>query len=297
MKVPCAVCGLPTGAPCGVCQRSPQCKQEYRYRTGHAQRPEVCQVCRGPLRQGSKWGVCHRTRDCRRAVDRLRRPPGSPGTCEVCGGQLRSDNKVGICDCTAACRAERTRRRALANPEAIKAARRTPKARAAARKRARDRRMSDPVAMREAGRRWRAANAEAERARNRADRQRPDRPCRYRRTLGCTEYALPGRQACREHERAEGRRRWRRSRERLRQKLAARQANICGWCTRPLPPGLSGTHIDHVVPISRGGPDMEWNLQLLHWQCNEAKGAQLTPPAIALAAEHGWQIQEASVLP
>jgi hypothetical protein len=297
VKIPCVVCGSPTGAPCGVCQRSPQCQQEYRYRSGHAQRPEACQLCGGPLKQGSKWGICHRTPDCRRAIDRLRRPAGPSGTCDVCGGALRSDNTRGVCDRTAACAAERVRRWAIANPGKRRAARRTAKARAHARARARARRMNDPEGARAYKRQWRAANAEAERERNRLDRHRPDRPCRYRSALGCAKYALPGRRACREHDIAETVRRNRRSRARLRQMLAARQANTCTWCGRSLPPGLTGTHIDHVIPVSLGGPDEDWNLQLLHWWCNEAKAARLTPPALALAAKYGWQLQEMSVAP
>jgi 5-methylcytosine-specific restriction endonuclease McrA len=295
MKIPCVVCGLPTGAPCGVCQRSPQCKQEYRYRSGHAQRPEACQLCGGLLKQGSKWGICYRTPDCRRAIDRLRRPAGLSGTCDVCGDALRSDNKFGVCDRTPACVAERHRRWRLANPEIVRARRRTPDARAQERRRARARRASDPEGMRAYRRQWRAANAETERERNRKDRMRPDRPCRYRRALGCTDFALPGRLACLTHGRAEATARARRKKARLRQKLANRQVGVCTWCATPLPTLLAGTHVDHIIPVSRGGPDMDWNLQLLHWQCNEAKADRLTEQAIALAAEHGWPLPELSV--
>jgi 5-methylcytosine-specific restriction endonuclease McrA len=297
VKVPCAVCGLPTGSAFGVCQRSPECSQEYRYRSGHAQRHRVCQVCGGPLRQASKWGICHRTAECRRAIDRLRRPPGPPGTCDVCGGPLRSDNKSGVCQRTAACDVERARRWAIAHPEMVKAGRRTPKARTAARVRARARRATNPEGARAYKRQWRAANAETERARNRVDRLRPDRPCRYKRTLGCTDYALPGRLACGPHMAAEDAARYRRNRERLRQRLATRQAGICTWCRRPLPKGLTGTHVDHVIPIARGGPDVDWNLQLLHGECNLAKADQLTEQAAELAARHGWPLHGLAVTP
>lgn len=73
-------------------------------------------------------------------------------------------------------------------------------------------------------------------------------------------------------------------------KMAAAQGMICPWCGCDLPPGLSGTHVDHIIPVSLGGPDYAWNLQLLHGRCNRAKGTKLIPAAAALAAGHGIKL-------
>ena len=34
--------------------------------------------------------------------------------------------------------------------------------------------------------------------------------------------------------------------------------------------------IDHIVPVAKGGPTEEGNLQTLCWKCNRAKGAKIT---------------------
>jgi HNH endonuclease len=65
---------------------------------------------------------------------------------------------------------------------------------------------------------------------------------------------------------------------------------ICPWCDRALPQGLAGTQVDHIIPVSRGGADDAWNLQLLHGRCNRVKGSKLTPAAAALALAHGIEL-------
>jgi len=35
-----------------------------------------------------------------------------------------------------------------------------------------------------------------------------------------------------------------------------------------------GATIDHVVPLSRGGPDAPDNVATAHWRCNREKRAQ-----------------------
>lgn len=82
---------------------------------------------------------------------------------------------------------------------------------------------------------------------------------------------------------------------RRRQLLATAQNGICPWCEKPLPADLLYAYadIDHIIPRSRGGPDLEWNRQLLHKHCNrDGKGDALTPQAEALAAEHGVTLVE-----
>jgi 5-methylcytosine-specific restriction endonuclease McrA len=65
---------------------------------------------------------------------------------------------------------------------------------------------------------------------------------------------------------------------------------ICPWCNRALPQDLAGTQVDHIIPVSRGGADDAWNLQLLYGRCNRAKGSELTPAAVALALAHGTEL-------
>lgn len=58
------------------------------------------------------------------------------------------------------------------------------------------------------------------------------------------------------------------------------KCGICGW---PLPraPINGEVHIDHVVPLARGGADEKSNLQLAHAVCNLRKGARMPEPLIA----------------
>jgi 5-methylcytosine-specific restriction endonuclease McrA len=73
--------------------------------------------------------------------------------------------------------------------------------------------------------------------------------------------------------------------ERLAQ-LVARDGTACRWCALPLPEDMAGVHIDHLIPISAGGPDALWNLQLLHGLCNRLKGSRLTPAAYVLLVQY-----------
>jgi hypothetical protein len=74
---------------------------------------------------------------------------------------------------------------------------------------------------------------------------------------------------------------------RRRERLAGMQGGICPECTRPLPEDLAGTEVDHIIPKACGGPDLAWNRQLVHFQCNRSKRCTLSEAALALAAEHG----------
>jgi hypothetical protein len=64
----------------------------------------------------------------------------------------------------------------------------------------------------------------------------------------------------------------------------------CPWCDDELPSTPRGTAIDHIVPRAYGGPHRRWNLQLLHQECNSAKGKKITAAALELADEHGVTI-------
>jgi HNH endonuclease len=71
-----------------------------------------------------------------------------------------------------------------------------------------------------------------------------------------------------------------------------RQGGICPWCGNALPADLAKTAVDHVVPVSRGGPWVEQNLQLLHLGCNTSKGNRVTAGALELAAAHEWLVAD-----
>ena len=64
----------------------------------------------------------------------------------------------------------------------------------------------------------------------------------------------------------------------------------CPWCGDYLPDSPRGTAIDHVIPRAYGGPHRRWNLQLLHQECNSAKGKLITAEALELADAHGVPI-------
>src|SRR5215469_4632513 len=64
----------------------------------------------------------------------------------------------------------------------------------------------------------------------------------------------------------------------------------CRWCGDYLPDSPPGTAIDHIIPRVYGGPHRRWNLQLLHQECNSAKGSKVTAEAVELAAAHGVTI-------
>ncbi|MEV0237583.1 HNH endonuclease signature motif containing protein [Nonomuraea sp. NPDC050786] len=62
--------------------------------------------------------------------------------------------------------------------------------------------------------------------------------------------------------------------------IVARDGTRCGICKAevdmPLPwPGPWSASVDHVVPISKGGPDVLDNVQLAHFRCNLAKSDKL----------------------
>lgn len=66
--------------------------------------------------------------------------------------------------------------------------------------------------------------------------------------------------------------------------LTAAQGGRCTWCCRPLTENW--IELDHIIPVSLGGPEDRWNRQVLDKGCNMEKGTQLTPLARQLAAEH-----------
>jgi 5-methylcytosine-specific restriction endonuclease McrA len=124
-------------------------------------------------------------------------------------------------------------------------------------------------------------------------RARPDRICVR---PGCEENAVPGVAYCRWHNKERAARRYARAKLRLPLRLSERQGGMCpdvnrGGCGLPLG-DLADTHVDHLIPIARNGPDDDWNLQLMHPECNLRKSDTLVPAALAAAAEHGLTLSE-----
>jgi 5-methylcytosine-specific restriction endonuclease McrA len=65
-----------------------------------------------------------------------------------------------------------------------------------------------------------------------------------------------------------------------------RRGDPCWLCGCPIPPGLDARHpmsftLDHVVPLSRGGPLLDpANARAAHRRCNSAKGNRTTMPRL-----------------
>ena len=59
----------------------------------------------------------------------------------------------------------------------------------------------------------------------------------------------------------------------LRRKIAERDNYTCQICGKYMPDGV-GLHIDHIVPVSKGGKTVPSNLQVLCSKCNGRKGGR-----------------------
>ena len=57
------------------------------------------------------------------------------------------------------------------------------------------------------------------------------------------------------------------------------RCGICGKKVRPESKGRDRPSLDHVIPISEGGPHTLANAQLAHLGCNARKGARATVPS------------------
>jgi 5-methylcytosine-specific restriction endonuclease McrA len=53
-----------------------------------------------------------------------------------------------------------------------------------------------------------------------------------------------------------------------------RDKGQCGICSTPVDPA-SPWEVDHIIPISKGGPHSYANVQLSHRKCNRPKSARL----------------------
>ena len=59
----------------------------------------------------------------------------------------------------------------------------------------------------------------------------------------------------------------------LRNYICERDNYTCQYCGKFMPDKV-GLHIDHIVPISKGGKSIESNLQVLCSKCNGKKSAK-----------------------
>lgn len=71
----------------------------------------------------------------------------------------------------------------------------------------------------------------------------------------------------------------------IKQQLYGRQAGDCNGCGEHFQ--LRNLTIDHVIPRSRGGPDLDENLQLLCGACNSVKGNRTQAHLIAELKRQG----------
>lgn len=65
-----------------------------------------------------------------------------------------------------------------------------------------------------------------------------------------------------------------------RQEILSRDNGICQLCEEPVDVNLKRPHhksfsIDHIIPISKGGPDTRENVQTAHLDCNLRKWANV----------------------
>lgn len=74
-RKPCEVCGvsqIPVSSKTGVCNKTLDCRREYRRRMAEIVPPYVpaarvpCDVCKRPIPVGTTTGVCQRTKDCKK---------------------------------------------------------------------------------------------------------------------------------------------------------------------------------------------------------------------------------------
>lgn len=62
------------------------------------------------------------------------------------------------------------------------------------------------------------------------------------------------------------------ARKDVRERVYLRDNGTCGICGDPV--DFKGMHLDHVVPLSVGGPDTEENVQVAHAACNFRKNGE-----------------------
>lgn len=72
----------------------------------------------------------------------------------------------------------------------------------------------------------------------------------------------------------------------------------CGICHQPIDQALTYPHpdsrsVDHIVPLSRGGDDTQWNKRAAHLGCNQARGDGRDGDQLVLHYEPGTTLPNA----
>lgn len=57
-----------------------------------------------------------------------------------------------------------------------------------------------------------------------------------------------------------------------------REGGYCGICGDPVP--YREMHLDHIIPLSLGGPTEPWNLRPAHAKCNTGRGNGHVPRTV-----------------
>lgn len=171
-------------------------------------------------------------------------------SCDVCGGPIRSSNEVGVCRATPACNREWQRRYRAAKPDQHRrySRRYETENREARAERLRVQRAANPEPTREANRRARLKRDRD--AYNAARREKYRKDSDSRRAYRARKLSVPSEP-------------W------IKDDLLKLYGNTCYLCRRVLG---NDWHADHVVPLSRGGWDLVWNLRPACASCNISKG-------------------------
>lgn len=230
----------------------------------------------------SEFGVCS-SPDCRAAHSRAyyeanrervraqqnQKRSGVPatdrvpcGNYEICGSYIKAGSMVGFCKKTPGCKLSYERRYRELRGDL----------------------------KREINQRWVDRNPEKARETwNRAQRRKKQKEGRICRYAECSNIIPPGWPEC--HSCTAARLRAKRLMPALKQALVERDGWLCSWCEKSLQDDFDTAVIDHVIPVTRGGPrDPQWNQQVLHPRCNRAKINSITDRARILAAEHGFEL-------
>jgi 5-methylcytosine-specific restriction endonuclease McrA len=198
--------------------------------------------------------------------------------CLGCGIQIRVTSKYGYCKQNPECMRQWAALHYAANRDAILAQQKEYYA-------------ANVERITAVNERWAKANPEKKRTAAKRYMARADRTCMW---PDCQEFAHPGSPYCRPHKNEDQLRRHNRKLASKTLSLYQSQFGFCpdsahGGCGQPLVTP-EGNHIDHLIPRARGGPDEDWNLQLMHAVCNDRKQDALVPAAIRLIAERGLNI-------
>ena len=252
-------------------KRCEPCRLEHRAKAAQGWASRRCRTCGGPAR--GKGGTCI---GCAGEARRRLVP------CPRCGAEFwpwAGDVDHGRKYCTSC--VPRTKRRTPAEVEADRAAQLQAKAERAARKLTTEQKRQRAI---EKAKIYYRQNKAKVKARLGAYRRR----ARANPSFKAKERACIKRWARRHPDKLREMRRAHRLSREARKRSAfvehvkpsvvyERDCGMCGICGLPVRRD-EGWHIDHVIPLSKGGEHSYRNVQLAHAACNVAKGDTMGPP-------------------